>query len=311
VATLQGFVPNEGNAWSYMLDGLRTYLEEALARYGEDFDVPLPRPLDVLELARSETPALAHELFGPYLESARLLGQRTAELHVSLASTPDDPTFAPEPFSTLYQRSLYQSMRNLAEQVYRLIRGPASSIPQTVQIADLEEAILARYRRLLDTRIEAKRIRIHGDYHLGQVLYTGKDFVIIDFEGEPARPLGERRIKKCPLVDVAGMLRSLHYAAYTAMGEQMRDRLLSDNPSVVEPWVVFWYAWVSAAFLQSYLAWAPEGGFLPSSERQLHVLLDVLMLDKAMYELRYEMNNRPDWVTIPIQGILQLLESSA
>src|SRR5919201_1818196 len=124
-------------------------------------------------------------------------------------------------------------MRNTAERVYRLFRQPSRSIPQMVQIADLEEAILSRYRRLLDSRIDAKRIRIHGDYHLGQVLYTGKDFVIIDFEGEPARPLGERRIKRPALRDVAGMLRSFRYAAEEALrapslatiGPQVRDLL--------------------------------------------------------------------------------------
>jgi maltose alpha-D-glucosyltransferase/alpha-amylase len=294
----------------YTQDRLSTYLDDALARYGDEFDAPLPRA-GVLELAGSETPPLAYELFGAYLESARLLGRRTAELHLALASAPDDPTFAPEPFSTLYQRSLYQSMRNTAEQVYRLVRRPSRSILQMVQIADLEEAILSRYRRLLDSRIDANRIRIHGDYHLGQVLYTGKDFVIIDFEGEPARPLGERRIKRPPLQDVAGMIRSFHYAAYSAMRRQMRDQWPSDNPAVVEPWVLFWYGWVAGAFLGSYLEWAKDGGFLPTSERQLQVLLDAMLLDKAVYELQYELNHRPDWVPIAIQGIVQLLESGA
>jgi maltose alpha-D-glucosyltransferase / alpha-amylase len=310
LGTLQGYVPNEGDAWSYTLDLLDGYLEQAMART-EETEPPLPAAVGILELARMDPPPLAFELMGAYLESARLLGRRTAELHVALASDPDDPAFAPEPFSTLYQRSMYQSMRNLTGQVYRMIRGASRSIPQVVQILDLEDAIMARFRRLLDQRIEAKRIRIHGDYHLGQALYTGKDFVLIDFEGEPARPLGERRIKRSPLRDVAGMIRSFHYAAYTALMREMKDRLATDNPSYVEPWVLFWYAWTSGAFLGSYLEAAAPGGFLPPTDHQIRVLLDALLLDKALYELRYEMNNRPEWLVIPIQGILQLLEFGA
>jgi maltose alpha-D-glucosyltransferase/alpha-amylase len=245
---------------------------------------------------------------GAYLESARLLGRRSAELHLALASDPDDPAFAPEPFSSLYQRSMYQSMRNLTSQVFRLARGATSAVPQMVQILDLEAVILARFQRLLDQRIDAKRIRVHGDYHLGQALYTGKDFVIIDFEGEPARPLGERRIKRPPLRDVAGMIRSFHYAAYTALMREMSDRLQTDNPSYVEPWVRFWYGWASGAFLGSYLDSVGPGELLPSDDHHIRVLLDALMLEKALYELRYELNNRPEWVVIPIQGILHLLE---
>jgi len=309
IGILQGFVPNEGDAWQYTLDALGSYLEQAMARGSEEEEPLVPRPLDILAMAGTEPPPLAQELMGTYLESARLLGQRTGELHVALASRPEDPAFAPEAFSTLYQRSLYQSMRTSTQQAYRLLRGTGRSIPQTVQLIDLQDQILERFRTILGEPIEARRIRIHGDYHLGQVLYTGKDFVIIDFEGEPSRPLGERRIKRSPLRDVAGMIRSFHYAAYTALERQMADRLQTDNPSFLEPWALFWYGWVSSSFLQAYLEAAAPGEFLPTSERQMRILFDALLLDKALYELRYELNNRPDWVRVPIQGILQLLEN--
>ena len=307
VAILQGYVPNEGDAWQYTLDTLDSYLEQARTRLPEEQSPPISAA-PLFDLSRTEIPGLAFELIGSYLESARLLGQRTAELHAALSSS-DDPAFAPERFSTLYQRSLYQSFRALTAQVYRLVRGAGRRIPQTVQILDLEDEIMRRFRRLLELKIDAARIRIHGDYHLGQVLWTGRDFVIIDFEGEPARPLGERRIKRSPLRDVAGMLRSFHYAAYTALARETSDPV-SDNPAFLEPWALFWYQRVGATFLQAYLDATPRGGILPPEGPQMRVLLEVFMLEKALYELRYELNNRPEWVRIPIQGILQQLETA-
>ena len=254
-------------------------------------------------------PPLALVSFGGYLESARLLGRRTAELHAALASDHEDSRFAPEPFTSFYQRSLYQSMRTLTQGVFRVLRSKARDIPQAIQVMDLQGAIEERFRSILAPKIEASRIRCHGDYHLGQVLYTGKDFVIIDFEGEPARPLSERRIKRSPLTDVAGMIRSFHYAAYTALIGQTGGAIPVDNPAILEPWALFWYSWVSAEFLRSYLEMAETDAFLPPSREHLRTLLDAFLLEKALYELAYEVNNRPQWVRIPIEGVIQLLEA--
>jgi maltose alpha-D-glucosyltransferase/alpha-amylase len=146
------------------------------------------------------------------------------------------------------------------------------------------------------------RIRVHGDYHLGQVLYTGKDFVIIDFEGEPARPLSERRIKRSPLRDVAGMLRSFHYAAYTVFATRV-----AAERGALEPWAQFWYEWVGSAFLRAYLHRAGDAAFLPRAREELATMLRVYLLEKAVYEVGYELNNRPDWTWIPLRAITQLL----
>jgi maltose alpha-D-glucosyltransferase/alpha-amylase len=305
---LQGYVPNEGDAWQFTLDSLRDYLDDVQTRKPEENEPPVPRGASLAALADLDVPPIAQEMIAPYLEAARLLGRRTAELHAALASSPDDPDFAPEPFTDLYQRSMYQSMRSLTSQVFRLLRNRSEQIPQAIQILDLEGVVLARFRQIVDRRIEAVRIRTHGDFHLGQVLYTGRDFIIIDFEGEPARPLSERRIKRSPLRDVAGMIRSFHYAAYTALRIKTGGPTRSENPSFLEPWVLYWYTWVSAQYLHSYLEGAVWAGILPSSMPEIEVLLDALLLEKAIYELRYEINNRPDWVRIPIQGILHLLE---
>jgi maltose alpha-D-glucosyltransferase/alpha-amylase len=307
VGILQAFVPNEGDAWTFTLDSLRTYLDEVRTRQPEENEPPVPRHSPLLEVAAAEVPPLAHELIGPYLESARLLGQRTGELHAALAST-DDPAFAPEPVTGHYQRSLYQSMRSMVADVFRVVSARAKDVPQLVQVADLQQDVMRRLQRLLDTRITGFRIRTHGDLHLGQVLFTGRDFVFIDFEGEPARPLSERRIKRSPVRDVAGMIRSFHYAGYTALLSLTGGPPAQENPSFLEPWILYWYRWVAGAFLRGYLDVPSVKGVLPSDRSQFGLLLGVLLLEKAVYELRYELNHRPDWVKIPIEGILQQLE---
>jgi maltose alpha-D-glucosyltransferase/alpha-amylase len=260
---------------------------------------------------QDDIPVLARELIGSYLESARLLGQRTAELHKALASSADDPEFAPEPFSTLYQRSIYQSMQSQIAQVFQLLRPQLKQLPESARedaqkVLDMETEVRRRYRSILQRRINTLRIRVHGDYHLGQVLYTGRDFIIIDFEGEPARPLSERRIKRSPLRDVAGMLRSFHYVSFAALFGQVPG-VRSEDFSLLEPWAQFWYTWVSVAFLKAYLTAAKEEPFLPRDPTELQVLLDAYLLEKAVYELGYELNNRPEWVKVPLQGVMQLL----
>jgi maltose alpha-D-glucosyltransferase/alpha-amylase len=151
------------------------------------------------------------------------------------------------------------------------------------------------------------RIRCHGDYHLGQVLVTEGDVMIIDFEGEPARPIEERRAKSSPLRDVAGMLRSFSYAALTAIGAATETR--PDDVKRLAPWAELWETWVRATFLRAYLAATRDSGFLPPPG-DLEVLLRAFVLEKALYELAYELNNRPAWVHIPLTGIAQLTRSA-
>jgi maltose alpha-D-glucosyltransferase/alpha-amylase len=314
IAILHGFVPNQGDAWNYTLDALGRYFETALAQPSTVRPELVQKSL--LALTEEQCPVLASELIGSYLASAQLLGQRTAELHLALASDTHDLRFAPEAFSTLYQHSIYQSMRSMAAQSFQLLRRHLKDLPEVVvsdaqKVLGLESEVLRRFRSVLQSKITAMRMRYHGDYHLGQVLYTGKDFVIIDFEGEPLRPLSQRRIKRSPLRDVAGMLRSFHYAAYTGLFDQRHKGMLNSHPeglAVLEPWARFWHLWVSVAFTQTYLGVTQQARFLPRTRAELQILLDAYLLEKAVYELSYELNHRPDWVPIPLNGILQLLE---
>jgi maltose alpha-D-glucosyltransferase / alpha-amylase len=194
--------------------------------------------------------------------------------------------------------------------VFQWLRARLKQLPDGVReeaqrALDLEGEIRRRYRALLQHKLNTTRIRIHGDYHLGQVLYTGRDFVIIDFEGEPARPLSERRIKRSPLQDVAGMLRSFHYASYMALFGQVPG-IRSEDSSALEPWAHFWSTWVSVVFLKGYLSVARDEPFLPKDPLEVQVLLDAYLLAKAVYELGYELNSRPEWLKIPLRGLTQL-----
>ncbi|MBI2304763.1 MAG: maltose alpha-D-glucosyltransferase [Chloroflexi bacterium] len=308
LAILHGFAPNEGDAWQYTLHALSDYFERVLAHPQVLAPPALPESL----LAGSDQAPLAQETVGPYLEWVRLLGQRTAQLHLALASDAADPGFAPEPFSANYQHSLFHAMRGLAVQNLELLRQslvPEGSREYAQRVLALEDTLIGRFQAFRQQKFSAMRIRCHGDYHLGQVLYTGKDFAIIDFEGEPARPLSERRLKRSPLKDVAGMIRSFHYAVCAALSVQSLPSLRPEDLPVLEPWAQQWYFWVSATFLGAYLATMKNASLLPQNPEELKVLLEAYLLEKAVYEMGYELNNRPSWIRVPLEGILQLLEN--
>jgi maltose alpha-D-glucosyltransferase/alpha-amylase len=206
-------------------------------------------------------------------------------------------------------------MHTQAVQNFNLLRDqlktlPADIVPLAQQVLDREPAVISRFRQLYEREITAWRIRCHGDYHLGQVLRAGGDFVIIDFEGEPALPLPERRIKRSPLRDVAGMVRSFDYAAWTALYEYLqRSRLGRESLPRFEPWLRGWYQAVSSVFLRAYRETLGESDIVPRSEGELSAMLPAYLLNKAVYEVGYELNNRPFWLRIPLLGILEMFAS--
>jgi maltose alpha-D-glucosyltransferase / alpha-amylase len=312
LALLSGYVPNEGDAWNYTLDTLGLFYESALqAVPDEDLDVPGWATL--VDLVGEMPPDRVADAIGPYLDSAELLGTRTAELHLALAKG-SSPAFVPEPFSTLYQRSLYQSMRAQVRPTLQLVRrGLAHFDERTVELAERllasEHDIVEIYSAVRRHRIDVHRIRVHGDYHLGQVLHAGRDFVIIDFEGEPSRSPSERRIKRSGLVDVAGMIRSFQYAVAGALRTfEERGLLREDDREALEQRGRAWQTWVTIRFLTGYLDTAVDAPFLPSEAGDAKALLTAYTLDKALYEVRYDVGYRPHWADIPLRGALQVLE---
>jgi trehalose synthase-fused probable maltokinase len=239
------------------------------------------------------------------------LGRRSAELHRALAADATHPDFAPTRATPDEVRALTAGLRRTAADVLGLLErqrpelGPGAADLAGRLLAD-RAALLDRIDRLGRAVEPYVKIRVHGDYHLGQVLHTDDDdFVILDFEGEPTRPLAERRARQSPLRDVAGMLRSFDYAAHAALAtaagaDTARWRAL-------EPWAGAWNVSAAGAFLRAYRDAARGADLLPTDAVQIQALLDLFLCDKAVYELNYEMNNRPDWVDIPLRGLLAIV----
>jgi maltose alpha-D-glucosyltransferase/alpha-amylase len=311
LAMLQGLVASEGDGWKWTLDELDRYYESC-AR------IPFPKAAggdraSVYDLSERAPSQLAQDQVGIYLDAAAILGHRTAEMHRALASATDDPAFVPTALTSADLEILLEELLQHAVSVFDLLKERVSVLPNDV--VDLAASLLARRRKILDIfaafkgrSLETHRIRIHGDYHLGQVLRVKTDFVILDFEGEPARSLWERRAKQSPLKDVAGMLRSFSYAAYASLINYTKR--YPEDISRLEPWTRLWERSVGAEFLRAYRETAGQANFVSLSGGDFRKLLNVFLMDKALYEVLYELNSRPEWIRIPLMGIL-LMDASA
>jgi maltose alpha-D-glucosyltransferase/alpha-amylase len=311
VGILTQFLPNATDAWDYTLDMLGRYFDRVRTAAPET-QLEAGGGRSLLELSEGEPPEPVVAMIGTYVELARLLGQRTGEMHLALASEPEDKAFAPEPFTPFYQRALFQSLRNLAVHNLQLLRRSLALVPEAARadaakVVALESEIIKRLRAVHELPIAAKRIRCHGDFHLGQVLYTGKDFIIIDFEGEPALPLGERRLKRSPLRDIARMIRSFDYVVQAALFKQLELGTLQPGALAQhEHWMRFWRRWVSAVYLKSCLAVLAPSDLLPHAKPQLAILLDAFLIGNILHEVGYELQHRPEWVGIPLRALLEL-----
>ena len=308
---LQEFVRNQGDAWKHTLESLGAFFNHAL---NSNKNPPTLSSGHPLEVATALVPGGAQSTLGTYVDSARLLGQRTAEMHATLADPNGGPDFVPEALNAADGEELYREMLKQSETTFALLKQRVAELPEPSatdarHLIERQSALLDRFSSLRTQEIKASRIRLHGDYHLGQVLYTGSDFMIIDFEGEPARPLSERRGKGLALRDVAGMIRSFQYAAFAALfGQVPGFTVQPETMSSVEQWAGFWFTSIGATYLEAYFSAADGKGFVSPDMAERRLLLDVFLLHKALYEVAYELNNRPDWVRIPLRGILGLID---
>ena len=298
IAMLQQLVDSQGDGWSHATDDVDRFYDLVEGRALPD----IRPPTSYTALIEASTPPIARDTIGGYLRNAETLGRRSAEMHLALAFDASNAAFAPEPFTAA-------DLNAVAADALAQAKTALATMERSAQ----GEALLARRQQLLEIihrppalEFSVSKIRVHGDYHLGQVLWCEGDFYILDFEGEPARPLAQRRAKQSPLKDVAGMMRSFSYAAYAGLFAHTASR-----PAAFEtlaPWASLWETWTTAAFLRGYFSTVGNALFVPQQSAQRDELLRFFVLDKALYELNYELNNRPDWLRIPLSGILQLLD---
>jgi maltose alpha-D-glucosyltransferase/alpha-amylase len=286
LAMLQAYVANQGDGWTYALEYLRRHLEELRTAPATD-----------------ALPTNAHEAF---LTMIRTLAKRTAELHGALATRSGDAAFDPQPLARTdldgyKQRALGEARGAFALLKANLEQLPAAEREKGIEVLAQQDRLVARLEASAAEESQGQKIRIHGDYHLGQVLVTRNDFVIVDFEGEPGHSIEQRRAKQSPLRDVAGMLRSFSYVEHSALRSVAHDEV---EFTKLAPLAHSWGGQVRAAFLSAYDSEARRWS-LYTSVTPGHGLLGLFELEKALYELRYELNNRPTWAGIPLQGILE------
>ena len=310
LAMMQEAVPNQGDAWRYTKDSLQNYFDRVLVlpktEKAPDISEDISTPIHFADI----TPKLQELIGGIFAERISLLGKRTGEMHQALIAQPQDKDFEPEAFSLHYQRSLYSSLQSLTRGSFQSLKENLKNLPEEVrkeaqEVLSRKDEVLDAFKRIFDHKITTLKIRLHGDYHLGQVLWTGRDFMIIDFEGEPARAYSERRLKRSPVRDVAGMIRSLHYASYSTVLQEEYTNVRKEDD--LKNWAEVWFQNVTKIYLQGYLDQVKETSLMPENEEDFKILLETFLLEKAVYELGYELNSRPDWVLIPLRGIKTIL----
>jgi len=319
VALLHGFVPNEGTAWQRT----RKHLDEFLERVQqagisqEALRKGTPTSIYTLDFALESPSAQTQELIGPYLALAEKIGARVAQLHLTLATQFDDPAFAPEPFNDFYRQSLYHGYIGLTGRRLEFIRQRYADMNEGARVLaskvlEQESAIMSKLSAVFEQRIYSERQRFHGRLHLGHLLVTEDDVVVFDFEGDPQQHISERRIKRTPVRDITSMLASLGYAAQTAVRQLTAAELTGGiGVDMLRDAARFWYSHVSAAFLRGYWRIAGSATYLPRKRAQQNTLLQTYLLERALLDVRADIEDKPELAGMPFRIILHLLEAEA
>jgi maltose alpha-D-glucosyltransferase / alpha-amylase len=293
---LQAFVENQTDLWQLTLEELALYLERA----------------STADRSKMEDPV---DLIQTFLELTRLLANRTGLMHLALAGPPDSE-FAPEPFDPFYLRGESYSMTTRAALVREALEQRASGLesdigPDLALALDSLRSADAVFRRLTEFTALGQRIRLHGDFHLGQVLHTGDDVVFIDFEGDNSRPLFERRIKASPLVDTAGMLHSFHYAAESADFDKVAAPFAwRGREGERKEWTIAWYRTLRSIFTSEYRKTIAGHGLAPDEEHQFERLLEIYLIAAAVYQVGYELEHRPAWIAVALRSLIEITSAT-
>ena len=319
IGLLHGFVPNEGSAWQQARKQLNQFHERVAQGKTLDSELRDATPTRIYELdfALAPAPAIATELIGPYLGVAEKIGARVAQLHLVLSTQFDDPAFAAEPFNDFYRQSLYHGYIGLLGRRFEFIRQRYSEMSENVRVLaakvlEQENAIMAKLQAVFEQRIQSERTRFHGRLHLGHLLVTGDDVAMFDFEGDPQMHISERRIKRTPIRDVTSMLVSFGYAAQSgarqiALGDP--DHPLPQR--ALRNIIRFWFAHVSAAFLRGYWQIAERSAYMPRTRADQQTLLQTYLLERALLDVRDDIEDKPELAGMPFRIILHLIDAEA
>ncbi|MFZ5805923.1 MAG: maltose alpha-D-glucosyltransferase [Verrucomicrobiota bacterium] len=305
------FIPHECDAWTLTLDALTRYYDRVLAKKATIPD--LSNGVSLYAQPAAEFPSEVREILeGMYLNNARLLAQRTAEMHLALASETKNPDYAPEDFSLHYQRSTYQSMIETLHRTMRTLKQkigdfPEAALSKAKECIQLETSIASIQKNMTREKIAATRTRIHGNYHLGNIIFTGKDFVVINFEGDIRRPFSERKIKRSPFRDITMLMRSFHFATFHSLMKSRSFR--PDDIEFLMGYANLWFEYVSRTVLENYFQTAAGASFIPKNAEEKDILLKAFLMERMVSELALVLEYDPQWAIIPIRGLIHLIKT--
>jgi maltose alpha-D-glucosyltransferase/alpha-amylase len=317
IAILHGLIPNEGNAWQQTRKELDAFLGTVKEIPQAELRRATPTNIYTLDFALQPPPVIARNAIGPYLSFVEKIGARVAQLHLILATQVDDPAFAPEPFNDFYRQSLYHGYLGLTGRRLEFIRQRYSDMREDMRalaskVLEQESAIIAKFEAVFKQRLHSERTRFHGRLHLGHLLIQEDDVVMFDFEGDPEQHISERRIKRSSMRDLTSMLTSLGYAAQAAIRQTASANVGGDlTTRELRSAGRFWYSHISAAFIRGYWNIAGKASYLPKTLADQQTLLQTYLLERALLDVRADVEDRPELAGMPFRIILHLLDPEA